>query len=499
MKLKGRDMNKILIMVFVMLLFTTPKINAQSNNKGKDVKYGHLPQDEDTKKSMDEFRQYGLGQFIHWGVYAIPGNEWEGVSAKEGAPASEWIRAWSGDTKPEDWESIYDNLYKDFDPKDFNPKKWAKQAKEMGAKYVIFTTKHHDGFALWPTEYSDYNIMNSPYKKDIVKQVVDAYAEEDIDVFLYFSVMDWNHPNYRAAEPKTEKEKKEYDKFLEYTRNQLFELVNNYPKMKGLWFDGTWDPAWKASYKFAYNLEKELREKHPGLIIGSRFRNDEYGATEFDTNGELLGDYLQKYERKFPENIDSLKGNDFDVIMTIPPNGWGYMKDWSGLYTKTPDDLIKMLMKAKSMSGNFVLNLGPDGYGNFKDEENEIMKDIGDWVETNSEAIYGTEHANVPRSDYGYFTQKDKTLYLTVFNRPVNDIVRIAIDKETDEVPVSAALLKNNKDLEMKHSKIGLDLDKNTYFDIQLPEDFKTNQPFVIKIDLKEGHVDDRDLMDAKT
>lgn len=209
-----------------------------------DIKYGPLTPKHRTDPAMEAFRDYGLGQFIHWGVYAIPGNEWEGVSARGGAAASEWIRSWGGPNVPDNWKQIYDNLYKEFRAKDFDAKAWARQAKEMGAKYVIFTTKHHDGFALWPTKYSDYNISKSPYKKDIVKEVVDAYTAEGIDVFLYFSVMEWNNPNYMSRAPKTPEEKARFGKFLEYTRNQLLELLENYPEIKGFWFDGTWDRSW---------------------------------------------------------------------------------------------------------------------------------------------------------------------------------------------------------------------------------------------------------------
>src|SRR5690606_16871932 len=151
--------------------WTGPKVKPTEHT---EVKYGSLTPKNRTDSNMEAFRNYGLGQFIHWGLYAIPGNEWNGVSAKSGAAASEWIRTWSGPTKPENWEEIYDSLYKDFDPQHFDPKRWARQAKEMGVKYMIFTTKHHDGFTLWPTKFSDYNITKSPYKEDIVKQVVDA-------------------------------------------------------------------------------------------------------------------------------------------------------------------------------------------------------------------------------------------------------------------------------------------------------------------------------------
>lgn len=149
----------------------------------KTLKYGPITPANRTDTDKEKFRDYGFGEFIHWGVYAIPGNEWEGVSARKGAAASEWLRAWKGPTAHKDWEKTYDNLYKQFNPKNFDAKRWAKEAKQMGAKYTIYTTKHHDSFALWPTKYSNYNITKSPYKKDIVQEVVDAYTAEGIDVF----------------------------------------------------------------------------------------------------------------------------------------------------------------------------------------------------------------------------------------------------------------------------------------------------------------------------
>ncbi len=495
-------LNKILLSTIFGLSIIPA--NAQWNapkkkpTETKEIKYGSITPKHRTDTSMEAFRNYGLGQFIHWGVYAIPGNEWNGVSAKGGAAASEWIRSWSGKTAPKDWTKIYDNLYKQFDPKSFNANAWAKQAKDMGAKYMIFTTKHHDGFALWPTKYSDYNITKTPYKKDIIKEVVDAYTEAGIDVYLYFSVLEWNNPDYMYKAPQTEEEKKKYNRFLQYTRNQLLELLDNYPQIKGLWFDGTWDQAWIQSYDFTYNLEKELREKHPGLIIGSRFRNDEFGSRHFDSNGDLLGDYEQGWERKLPAKYEWLDGNDWDAVMTIPPNGWGYMKDWSGIYTKTSDDLIELLMKSVSMNGNFVLNFGPDGLGKMHPGEDKIAKEIGEWMKINSEAVYGVRHANLDESKYGYFTQKEDNLYLTVFNRPVNNIIRIAIDKKATEIPVSASIIGHQKVLEVKHSDIGFDLDKNTYYDILLPKDYNSNKAFVIKMKMGKSADKTEKLMDAK-
>jgi alpha-L-fucosidase len=475
--------------------WTGPKVKPA---KQMEIKYGTLTPPNRTDADMQSFREYGLGQFIHWGIYSMAGNEWNGVSARNGAAASEWIRSWGGPTAPKDWKNTYDNLYKQFNPKDFDAKRWAKQAKNMGAKYVIFTTKHHDGFALWPTKYSDYNISNTPYKKDIVKQIVDAYRAEGIDVYLYFSVLEWNNPNYMGKAPKTEEEKKSFNQFLQYTKNQLLELLANYPQIKGFWFDGTWDASWKSAYEFTYNLEKELREKHPGLIIGSRFRNDENGARHFDSNGNILGDYEQGWERKLPAAFEWVDGNDWDAVMTIPPNGWGYMKDWSGIYTKTTDDLLDLLMQAVSMNGNFVLNFGPDGNGNMHPEEDKIAKQIGEWIKVNGEAVYGVRHAALTPSKLGYFTQKDTNLYLTVFNKPVNGIVRIAVPKNAKEVPGTAVLLVNNQQLQLKQSDLGLDLDKNTYYDVLLPAKFQPGSAFVIKMKLVAPKSKTTKLMDAK-
>ena len=490
--------------VLVICLFTVQLATSQWNGpKPKvtnktEVKYGSITPANRKDEAMEAFRNYGLGQFIHWGIYSICGNEWNGVSARDGAAASEWIRSWSGPTAPSNWVATYDNLYKQFNPKDFDAKAWAQQAKRMGAKYVIFTTKHHDGFALWPTKFSEYNISKTPYKKDIVKQIVDAYTAQGIDVYLYFSILEWNNPNYMEKTPVTDTERKRFDTFLNYTRNQLLELLKNYPQIKGFWFDGTWDASWKSAYDFTYKLEKELRELHPGLIIGSRFRNDEHGSRHFDSNGILLGDYEQGWERKLPGDYSWLEGNDWDCVMTIPPNGWGYMKDWTGIYTKTTDDLLEMLLQARSMNGNFVLNFGPDGSGQMHPEESKIANELGEWMELNSEAIYGTKHSDLAPSKLGYFTQKEDNLYLTVFNRPITNTVRIAVSKNAVQVPISASLLMSRRELQLKRSDIGLDLDKNTYFDISLPIDFISDKAFVIKMKLGDRKSNSVQLMEAK-
>ncbi|RDC58186.1 alpha-L-fucosidase [Pedobacter chinensis] len=459
------------------------------------LKYGSHRTGNRTDSVMQRWRSYALGQFIHWGVYAIPGGHWEDKSYNG---AAEWIRSWSGNTAPNDWKNTYDNLYKQFNPTDFNAAKWAKQAKNMGAKYVIFTTKHHDGFCMWPSKYTDYTIKNTPYKKDIVKQVVDAYNAEGVDVYLYFSIIDWNHKGYRSGVPKTPADSVAYEDFKKFTRNQLIELLTKYPTAKGLWFDGTWDAAWVKQSKFADDLEKELRKLRPGLIIGSRFRADEYGKRHFDSNGKMMGDYEQGWERKLPASIDVVKGRDWDCVMTIPPNQWGYNSDWKSSYIKTANDLTNMLLHAVSMNGNLVVNFGPDGKGNIRTEEGQTAEKLGEWVKQNSEAIYGARYSGLPKPEYGYYTKKDNKLYLTVFNSPVNHILRLPIPRSYAQKPIKA-ILGNQQSLPLVVTDMGMSGDANLYYDITLPEGQNLNQPFVITIELNQSKGEGKSFGEAKT
>jgi alpha-L-fucosidase len=454
-------------------------------------------------EAMRAFRSYGLGQFIHWGLYSLLGNEYEGVSARGHAPAAEWIRQWDAKTAPEGWPDVYDELYRRFDPQDFDPTAWAREAKAMGAKYMVFTTKHHDGFALWPSRYSDYTIAASPYDGDIVGEVVDAYQAEGIDVFLYYSVLEWHHPDYIRQVPRTSDEKERWTRFLAYTRNQLLELLERYPGVKGLWFDGTWDPSWVASARFARDLEIELREAVPGLVIGSRFRADAAGNRHVDGDGALLGDYEQRWERKLPARFEDVHGNDWDCVMTIPPNGWGHIRDTSGLYLKTAEDMIEILMRCRSMNGNLVINVGPDGDGRLTAHEHELMARLGTWSRRNAAAIDEARHVDLPEPRAGILTGTDLHLYLTVLARPVTGRIRLAFPADGSRRPVAARLLGDGAPLDVLPADVGLDRDPMTYVDIVLPDPLPAvvgteRLPFVIEIDLgQEAGARPDVLMDA--
>ena len=500
-------LNRVIIVLMLINGLFSFQANAQTEKKEPLLlKHGAHREGNRTDADMQRWREYGLGQFIHWGVYAIAGGEWNG---KIYTGAAEWIRSWS-----EIPNEAYDNLYKQFNPVNFDAGRWARQAKDMGAKYMIFTTKHHDGFCMWPSKYTGYTVANTPYGKDVVKELVDAYTAEGIDVYLYFSIIDWSHPGYfsggninspavkgayqqgRGESPfKTKEQEIRYEDFKSFTRNQLLELLDNYPAIKGLWFDGSWDVSWVYNAAWVDALGVELRAKHPGLIIGSRFRSDEYGNRHVDANGNLIDDYDQRYERNLPSTLLETKGFDWDCVMTIPENQWGYHKDWSWTYIKTPYELIEMAVKANSLNGNFVINFGPDGDGNIRLEETCVAEEVGKWMAINGDAIYGVHHSSLEKQEWGYSTQKGDTIYLTIFNKPIHNLIRVKLPQGTKReslfVITKAESLTTKEAIKIKGGGVAgtyyRDKSGSSYYDLIISESLQdSTAPFVILIEIKE-------------
>ncbi len=411
-------MKAIIGILFTVIVFLAGSVQAQQPKV--NLKHGAHRIGKRTDTAMNQWRSYRFGQFIHWGVYSILGGDYNGKHYTDVGGAAEWIRAWK--EVPHD---VYDNLYKQFNPTKYNPTEWAVMAKQMGAKYVILTTKHHDGFCLWPSKYSSYNITATPYKKDLLRPFVDAYTQAGIDVYFYFSVMDWHNPDWRY-DLKNKEDTIAFDRFKQFTKNQLTELLEGYPEVKGLWFDGTWDNSWKKNGAFSDSLEQYLKTIRPGLITGSRLRADEFGVRGKDSNGNLMGDYEQGWERKIPRSFAETNGNDWECVMTIPENGWGYARKWLG-HWKTSEEIIEMIAQTVSLDGNFVLNFGPRGDGSFRPEEIRNMKKIGEWMLVNGEAIYDCGYAGWEKQDWGYYTkqQNGDKVYMIVFNVPVSGKLKI--------------------------------------------------------------------------
>jgi len=434
-----------------------------------ELKYGADRLGKRQDEAMKRFRENRLGQFIHWGLYAIPGGSWNG---KEYKGAAEWLKSWAK-VPADEWLQLMNQ----WNPKDCNAKAWAKMAKDMGVKYVKITTKHHEGFCLWPSKYSKYTVAHTPYKKDILGEIVKAYNAEGIDVHFYFSVMDWSDPDWRY-ELKTKEDSVAFARFMKRTENQLMELATQYPTVKDFWFDGTWDMSIKQNGWWTAKIEQMLKKAVPGVTINSRLRADDYGKRHFDSNGHLMGDYESGYERRLPDPNSDLKVTkwDWEACMTVPENQWGYHKNWSLSYVKNPVEVLERIVHAVSMGGNMVVNFGPDGNGDFRPEEKALASYIGKWMRQNGESIYGCDYAGLKKQDWGYFTRKGNQVYMVVFNAPYSGWLTVNVPKG---YRIESAKMLNG-------GKVRFVETTTREYNVAVPEK-KPTEPFVIKLEVSEG------------
>jgi alpha-L-fucosidase len=385
------------------------------------LRYGAQSFGKRTDPAMVKWRSNRFGQFIHWGLYSIPGGVWNG---KTYAYAAEFLKS-SAHVSDAAWDSL---MYQ-FNPVKFDARGWAKMDKAMGVKYMTITTKHHEGFCMWPSQYTDFSIAHSPCRRDLLRELIDAYTAEGIDVNFYYSVLDWHHPDWRY-DVKTPEDSIAFSRYLDYAKNQLKELATRYPEVKGFWFDGTWDNSVKRNGKWTLEVENMLKQLIPGCIVNSRLRADDLGKRHRDSNGDLMGDYESGFERRLPSPYDtSVTRNDWEACMTIPENQWGYHRDWSLSHVKSANEIIEDIVRTTALGGNILVNFGPKGDGSFRSEELQLAGQIGDWMKINGQAIYGCDYAGFERQDWGYFTKQTTSgkVYLVVCNVPVSRQLRIKL------------------------------------------------------------------------
>ncbi len=394
-------LNRLILMVLVAVL----NINTSLSQNITEVK--KLSDDE----RMAWWRDSKFGMFIHWGVYAIPGGERDGKICGGGA---EWIMDKLDYTIEE-----YEKFPAMFNPVKFNADEWVSMAKDAGIKYIVITSKHHDGFGLWDSKVSDYDIMDSsPFKRDIIKELSEACKRQGIIFCFYHSIVDWHHPqaqgnlfpNYNAGQKDQTIVNPDFPKYYEnYLKPQVKELLTNYGDIGVVWFDGDWIADYTTEMgKEFYNF---IREIQPNTIINNRVDKGRNGMEGMNTEGNFAGDFGTPEQEIPATGIDS----DWESCMTM--NGsWGYKpsdKNW-----KSSEKLIQNLIDIVSKGGNFLLNIGPDGLGQFPPESVERLKAIGVWTRENAESIYGASASPYERPEWGRYTAKDGFLYAHVFNWP---------------------------------------------------------------------------------
>ncbi|MCZ4224230.1 alpha-L-fucosidase [Pedobacter rhodius] len=382
-------MKNFLLLGFISLLFF--------NLKAQEYK----PSDSNLKQRA-WFSDARFGLFIHWGPFSIPGS-------------GEWVM-----NERKLTVHNYTNLKDFFNPIDFDAAAYVRLAKNVGMKYITLITRHHDGFSMWATKYSDFNIMNTPYKKDIVKMIADECHKQGIQLYLYYSLLDWRRDDYPWETGKTGKfsgrtGKSDYTSYLQFMKNQLTELLTNYGEIGGIWFDGHWDQTnpegaadrssridWK--YGEIYSLIHKLQ---PQCMIGNNHHLTPFAGEDF-----------QMFERDLPgENTSGLSFQEasdklpLETCETIS-NSWGYnLGDTSYKSTKK---LINMLVKASSLGANLLLNIGPMPSGKIQPEFQNRLAGMGEWLNVYGESIYGTKAGFIKPQSWGSITQKENKLYIHI-------------------------------------------------------------------------------------
>ena len=385
----------------IIVLFLVFSVSLYPQQMIKETKEQH-------DKRMEWWRDARFGMFIHWGLYAIPAGEWNGNTTY-----AEWIR-----NQAEIPIDVYDKFVTQFNPVKFNADEWVRTAKDAGMKYIVITSKHHDGFCLFDSKFTDYDVMFTPFKRDILKELSEACKKQAIKLCFYYSIMDWHHPDYLPRRDWEERssEGADFERYIQYMKNQLGELLTNYGEIGVLWFDGEWENTW--SVERGLDLYSYVRSLQPNIIINNRADPNRGGLEGFNPEGVVLGDFGTP-EQQIPAT--GLPGIDWESCMTMNDH-WGYNKNDKNF--KSARDIIQLLTDIASKGGNYLLNVGPTSEGIFPPESVKILGEVGKWMSVNGESIYGTSASPFKKLEGGRCTQKnigtDTRLYLHVFNWPEN-------------------------------------------------------------------------------
>ena len=427
---------------------------------------------EDINQRTAWFREARFGMFIHWGAYAVPAR-------------GEWVKSNEKMTTEE-----YQKYVDAFDPRHYNPSAWAKLAKEAGMKYAVMTAKHHDGFCLFDSQYTDYKISHYVPNRDFTREYLDAFRKEGLKVGLYYSLIDWHYKDYPNVgnhpmrdNPEYSKKKYNWDNYVTYMHNQIKELMTKYGKIDILWLDYSFDDysgeKWKAN-----ELVKMIKQYQPDIILNNRLVIN-HGVSNEAREFAGYGDFLTPEQGVPDQKMVDKYGNDipWESCLTLN-NSWGYYSgdnEW-----KSADLIINTLVNCVSKNGNLLLNIGPDSQGDVPIQSMQTLNAVGEWMKTNGESIYGCRDTSLPKPDWGYFTQSGNTLYVHWTNPQVGHINLGDIAEKVQDVTVlntgqPAATSKSWWGNESK-GNFFVNVNQPTYLTFQLPDSTDT----VFRISMKE-------------
>lgn len=364
----------------------------------------YIPSEENLK-SRQEFSDMKFGIFLHWGIYSMFGQgEWYMQNAN--LDWREYAKAASG-----------------FYPAKFDAKAWVSAIKDSGAKYITITSRHHDGFSMWGTKQSDFNIVDgTPYGKDVLKMLADECHSQGVMLNFYYSHLDWRREDYPQGRTghgtHRDASKADWNSYYKFMNSQLTELLTDYGKVGAIWFDGYWDHD-SDSIPFDWQLGPQYELIHrlqPGCLVGNNHHVDVHP-----------GEDIQIFERDVPG--DNTAGYSGDMAISKLPletcqtmNGmWGYKitdQDY-----KSTDELIRLLVRTSGKGANLLLNIGPQPNGELPATALLRLKEIGEWLRENGESIYGTTAGDIEEQSWGVTTRKGNVLYLHILNLDKDQLV----------------------------------------------------------------------------
>jgi len=391
-------MKSLSITLLLLIALLAPSLNAQ------------LPKEtpEQKQERMSWWTADRFGMFIHWGLYAMPARH-------------EWVKRYEKLTNEE-----YEKYFELFNPDLYDPTEWAKMAKAAGMKYAVITSKHHEGFCLFDSEYTDYKATNTPANRDLLKEWVEAFRAEGLKVGFYYSLLDWHHPDYtidrnHPLAPATDDEyaeinkDKDMDVYRQYVKDQVSEILTNYGKIDIIWLDYSFPSGKHGKGRDDWdseNLLKMVRELQPGIIVNDRLDLlDVEGGWDFTTPEQYkVSKWPEKNGVKVPwETCQTFSGS------------WGYYRD--EMTWKDSKQLLVLLIESVSKGGNLLLNVGPTARGTFDYRAIEKLEDIGKWMDVNNRSIYGCTEApaefSAPDNTLLTYNPETNRLYVHLLDYPM--------------------------------------------------------------------------------
>jgi alpha-L-fucosidase len=379
-----------------------------------------------TRKNFQDMK---FGLFIHWGLYSILGD-------------GEWVMY----EKKIPYNS-YKRLAGFFNPQEFSAKEWVAFAKKAGMKYITVTSRHHDGFSMFGTKVSPYNIVDAtPYRKDPLMELAKECQKEGIELHFYYSLLDWGRDDYAFGSPivNGKPTKGDWDSYIKFMKDQLTELITKYPGVKGIWFDGHWE---RKNVDWHYNEIYSLIHKlNPAILIGNNHHME-----------PIPGEDFQMFEKDLPgANTTGFSGESkignlpLETCETIN-NSWGFKITDNSF--KSSKQIIHYLVNAAGRNANFLLNIGPMPNGKIQPEFTDTLAIVGNWVKKNGESIYGTRGSTVPPQQWGVVTVKNKTMYAHITTPEGGNYIFIPQLKETIS---QAVLLSNGTKINFKQQPEGV-------------------------------------------